>query len=57
MIDELVPVNDNFPMPPYKFKWLEMFLIVSCCALASFVACQAIGAILEMVATWTGLKI
>lgn len=30
MIDELLPDNDNDPIAPYRFNWLECFLVLAC---------------------------
>ena len=34
MIPEMVPDNDNAPIPKYETNWGELFLIVTCSLLA-----------------------
>lgn len=49
-IDEMIAVNDNHRVAPYRFNWWDLFVVVSCSLIAAYIAAQGIGAVLYVIA-------
>lgn len=50
MIDELRPISEHTPVPPYEFNWMECFLVVCCCYLVVQITMAGFSSILKAIA-------